>query len=270
MEGLYAGADGLQKRFVFRHDAIADRRKGGLGDRIVFLDHNTHVVDSVCLSESMEGIFLASGTGIVIAQEYALRAIPPAHERGECAFGIRAGLSRHRGQFLGETLHHEQQRVERVDAIRAKKGFRPKCRPIAKFRLVKCRLSVAPAGAAGALTHRFHGLEKSAVESAHGNQTAAGRGGRQLNRILVRGSNGLFDEQMFAGLKSDHPVFVVQLRTSKNVDGVYVGALQGGQSVAAALEKAKLMPGCECALWVYIAHNGQYDLALVAQTRERR
>jgi hypothetical protein len=75
---------------------------------------------------------------------------------------------------------------------------------------------------------------------------------------------------MLAALKRDHPVFVMKLCTSKNIDGIDVRAVQGRKTVAAVLKKSKLMPGCECALWVDIANNDQYDFTPFAQSRQCR
>ena len=74
---------------------------------------------------SMEDILFTPRTRIVVAKEYALSAVAPTHYGRK---GARLGRSRFTGlrrQLLGQPAHHEEQRIETMNAVRTQPGARP-------------------------------------------------------------------------------------------------------------------------------------------------
>src|SRR5580692_7220362 len=121
--------------------AAAVDAHAGLGDRAGF-------------ARRVEHVLLAPGTRLVVAQEDSLRAITPAQRSAESTRG-RTYAAGQREYLLGQSAHHEDQCIERVDAVRTQPGSRPVRRRRRDLGLVQHRLAHAPTGLAGARAYRL-------------------------------------------------------------------------------------------------------------------
>lgn len=119
--------------------------------------------DAAGLVGSMEDILFTPRTRIVVAKEYALGTVAPPHYGRKDARLARPGFPGLRRQLLGQPTHHDQQRVQRMNAVRTEPGARPEWWRIAKFGLVEHRFGKAPTGFTGARTDCGKGLCESAI-----------------------------------------------------------------------------------------------------------
>ena len=78
-----ARLNGEYKRGVLSVNAVADRGQRCLDLVTGGFNDQPRLRDRAGLAWRVEYIFLASGARGVVAQEYALAAVPPAHQRGE-------------------------------------------------------------------------------------------------------------------------------------------------------------------------------------------
>src|SRR5580692_686681 len=123
-----------------RRLALPFNREAGPGDRAGFIRPVKHIL-------------LTARAGIVVAEKYALSAIAPTHQRRKGGWPQFVRLSVLRQQPLGEAAHHEEQRIQCVNAVRAEPGPGAERRRVAKFGFVKNRLGKSPARTTGALAY---------------------------------------------------------------------------------------------------------------------
>ncbi len=109
----------------------------------------------------MKDVLLAPRAGLVIAGEQTLCTVPPTQQRREGAGRgvLPAGQCEY---LLRQPAHHENQRIECMNPVRAEPGARAERWWRCEFRFVEDSLAHAPTGIAGT---RAHGGER-AVEAA--------------------------------------------------------------------------------------------------------
>ncbi len=203
-------------------------------------DRQRLVGDGASLASRVKDIFLAAGSGCVVAEKGSLTPVTPPQECGE---GRRLGRRPGRGRCgnpLRQAAHHEKHRIQCVNAVRGEPGARPKRRGHPEVGFVEHRFHEAPPGQAGAFANRGQRFVEPAIVPPHRDQATRRGCPFQLQRLPVRGSDGLLDEQVFAVAQRNQTVFVVQLGTAEEIDDIDVRPRKSRAGVSGPAGKAEL------------------------------